>query len=74
MRRSLSTYVVSSQPVAESGAVMGIKLSSLNCKNLTATLLLLSGVSTAVTELKKGYDSLFLALSLGASAADGSLI
>jgi hypothetical protein len=65
---SLSTYVVSSQPRAESGAVKGMRFNILNCSNLTATRLLLSGVSEAVTLLKYGHDSLFLALSFGASA------
>ena len=73
MRKLSSTNVVSSQPRAESGAVTGMRFRILNCSNLTATRLLLSGVSEAVTALKYGHDSLLRALSLGASALSGSV-
>lgn len=49
MRKSLSRYVVSSLPLADSGAFTGSMPSTLNCLNCTATQLLDSGVMSALT-------------------------
>lgn len=59
MRISESTYVVSNDPFAAGGALIGTMLPILNVSNWTLTWLLDTGVRSAVTALKKGKPSLF---------------
>lgn len=67
MRSSSSRYEKPRDPLAASGAVMGMNPKMRNVLNCTFTAAGPVGVSSAVTLLKNGHVSWFLARLRGAS-------